>query len=328
MRKRQSFCGAWASWTDPLHDPGRDHHIPPMPETANPAETFSDQPLSFTIPARDVRGRAVRLDAALDEILAAHNYPAPITLLLAEALVLVTLMGSLLKDEQSQVTMQAQTESGTVKLLVCDFKDGALRGYVDFDRERLAALGANPSLFALFGKGFLAITFDMAGKGRYQGIVPLEGETLGEACQNYFIQSEQVPTLIRTAVQTHGASAEAAGMLLQHLPEGEEGRERLHVQLDHPEWEHVAILANTVRHEELLDESLSLEAIVWRLFHEEDEVRIAAGQAVFRGCRCTAEHYETVLSKFPEADRAEMRDDNGIITVDCAFCSRTFPIAA
>lgn len=299
-----------------------------MPTSDTASETFSDQPLSFTIPARDVRGRLVRLDDALDEILAAHDYPAPITLLLAEALVLVTLMGSLLKDEQSQVTMQAQTESGTVKLLVCDFKAGALRGYVDFDRERLDALGANPSLFALFGKGFLAITFDMAGKGRYQGIVPLEGETLGEACQSYFVQSEQVPTLICTAVRTHGRSACAGGVLLQHLPEGEEGRERLHVQLDHPEWEHAATLAGSIRHEELLDPALSLDALVWRLYHEEAEVRIAAGQAVFRGCRCSIEHYETVLRKFPEPDRAEMRDDDGIITVDCAFCSRTFPIAA
>ena len=299
-----------------------------MQQTADTSETFADKPLQFTIPARNARGRVVRLDAVLDEILAAHDYPAPIALLLAEALLLATLMGSLLKNDQSQITMQAQTEAGVVKLLVCDFKDGALRGYVDFDRERLGDLGANPSLFALFGKGYLAITFDMAGKGRYQGIVPLEGETLGEACQNYFTQSEQVPTLIRTAARVEPGSGMAGGFLLQHLAEGEEGRERLHVQLDHPEWEHAAIMAGSLRHEELLAEELSLDAIVWRLFHEEDEVRIAAGQDVFRGCRCSREHYETVLEQFPEADRADMRDADGIITVDCAFCSRKFMIPA
>lgn len=299
-----------------------------MQQTADTSETFADKPLQFTIPARNARGRVVRLDAVLDEILAAHDYPPPIALLLAEALLLATLMGSLLKNDQSQITMQAQTEAGVVKLLVCDFKDGALRGYVDFDRERLGDLGANPSLFALFGKGYLAITFDMAGKGRYQGIVPLEGETLGEACQNYFTQSEQVPTLIRTAVRVEPGSGIAGGFLLQHLAEGEEGRERLHVQLDHPEWEHAAIMAGSLRHEELLAEELSLDAIVWRLFHEEDEVRIAAGQDVFRGCRCSREHYETVLEQFPEADRADMRDADGIITVDCAFCSRKFMIPA
>lgn len=293
------------------------------------AETYSGQTLGFTIPSRDSRGRIVRLDRSLDEILAAHDYPAPITHLLAEALILTTLMGSLLKDDGSQVTMQAQTEAGAVNLLVCDYKGGELRGYVDFDHARLAELGANPSLFALFGKGYLAITFDVAkGRGRYQGIVPLEGETLAEACETYFFQSEQVPTLIRTAVRSNGGKCLAAGMLIQHLPDGEEGRERLHARLDHPEWEHVAVLGGSVKYDELLDPELSLEAIVWRLFHEEDEVRIERGLNVMRGCRCSVEHYRDVLAKFPEADRAEMRDDDGIILVDCAFCSRKFPIEA
>ncbi len=292
-------------------------------------ETFAGRTLKFTIPSRDARGRLVRLDSSLDEILSVHDYPAPITHLLAEALVLITLMGSLVKDDGSQVTMQAQTEAGAINLLVCDYKGGDLRGYVDFDEDRLAALGANPSLFALFGKGYLAITFDLAtGKGRYQGIVPLEGETLAEACESYFMQSEQVPTLIRTAIRSDGGNCTGAGMLLQHLPDGEEGRERLHARLDHPEWEHVAILGGSLKHEELLSSDLSLEAIVWRLFHEESEVLVEHGEQARKGCRCSIEHYRDVLSKFPEADRAEMRDDNGIISVDCAFCSRQFPIDA
>ena len=293
------------------------------------AETYSGRTLTFTIPSRDTRGRLVRLDDVLDKILSAHEYPPSITHLLAEALVLTTLMGSLLKDEGAQVTMQAQTREGAVSLLVCDYKEGALRGYVDFDAERLAQLGANPSLHALFGTGFLAITFDMsAGKGRYQGIVPLEGETLAEACETYFFQSEQVPTLIRTAVRTDQGRCLAAGMLIQHLPDGEEGRERLHARLDHPEWEHVSVMAASIKHAELLDPALSMEGIVWRLFHEEAEVRIERGDVVTRGCRCSLAHYQDVLTKFSEEDRAEMRDEDGLIRVDCAFCSRVFPIAA
>ena len=300
-----------------------------MSQTTPSAETYSGRPLGFTIPSRNTRGRLVRLDSALDAILSAHDYPAPITHLLAEALVLTALAGSLLKEEGAQVTMQAQTENGPVRLLVCDYREGALRGYADFDADRLAELGANPTLFGLFGKGHLAITFDLpSGKGRYQGIVPLEGDSLGEAFQTYFVQSEQVPTLIRTAVVAGEGGCRAAGVLVQHLPDGEEGRERLHARLDHPEWEHVAVLAGSIRHEELLDPELSLEALVWRLFHEEEEVRIVPGPAISRGCRCSAEHYEQVLARFPEEDRADMRDENGLILVDCAFCSKIFPIAA
>lgn len=291
------------------------------------AETYADRILGFTLPARHARGRVVRLDASLAQVLEAHDYPPAIKHLLAEALVLAALMGGLLKHDRAQLTMQAQTEGGIVELLVCDFRAGELRGYVKFDAERLAELGANPSLFALFGKGYLAITFDVPGdRGRYQGIVPLEGETLSQACEAYFIQSEQIPTLIRVAVHSSAAGCKAGGLLVQHLPNGEEGRERLHARFDHPEWEHVSILAGSLRHEELLDDALSMEAIVWRLFHEESEVRIEQGAGLERGCRCSVAHYEAVLSRFPEQERAEMRDEKGEILVDCAFCSRIFTI--
>ena len=299
------------------------------PEHIAEGETGYDRVLSFTIPARNARGRVVRLGPVLATILAAHDYPPPIKHLLAEALVLTALFGSLLKDDQGQLTMQAQTEAGIVDLLVCDYRGGELRGYVRHDGERLAALGANPSLYALFGQGYLAMTFDLATSGeRYQGIVPLEGASLAEACESYFAQSEQVPTLIRVAVRSDSQGCTGAGMLVQHLPDGEEGRTRLHVQHDHPEWEHVKALAGSLRHDELLDPDLSQESLVWRLFHDEPEIRVLPGTPLARGCRCSEAHYQAVLSRFPETDRAEMRDESGMIVVDCAFCSRLFAIPA
>ena len=297
-----------------------------MIEDAQPSTGF-DRLLHFTLPDRNARGRVVRLGPVLDKILSAHSYPAPIRQTLAEALVVTALLGSLLKDEDSQLTMQAQTQSGVIDLLVCDYRDGELRGYVRHDRARLDELGPNPSLFALFGEGYLAITFDLATSGqRYQGVVPLEGASLAEACQSYFVQSEQVPTLIRVATSNSPDGCIAGGMLLQHLPEGEEGRERLHVQFDHPEWEHVAVLGGSTRDTELVDGTLDLETLVWRLFHEEREVRTLGGAELSRGCRCTIEHYRDVLSRFAPEALDEMKDGAGLIMVDCAFCSRDFAI--
>ncbi|MBU6267587.1 MAG: Hsp33 family molecular chaperone HslO [Sphingomonadales bacterium] len=295
-----------------------------MPED----ETGFDRVLRFSIPARDVRGRSVRLGPVLGEILAAHPYPSGIRALLAEALVLTALMGTLLKDDDSQLTLQAQTEGGAIELLVCDYLNGDLRGYVRHDASRVDSLGPQPSLQALFGQGFLAVTFDLAVTGqRYQGIVPLEGASITEACRAYFERSEQIPTFLRVAVDVSGPTFSAGGLLLQHLPEGEEGRERLHVRLDHPEWEHVLALAGSTQVAELTDPGLSLENLVWRLFHEEPEIRVEPGIPLRRGCRCTVERYKSVLARFPEAERAEMRDADGMIRVDCEFCSRTFPIA-
>ena len=292
------------------------------------AETGFDRVLHFTLPDRNARGRVVRLGPVLDEILSAHAYPLPIKHLLAEALALAALLGSLLKEGAGQLTLQAQTEAGAVRLLACDYRGGELRGYVQHDANQVAALGPNPPLFALFGRGYLAITFDLAATGRrYQGIVPLEGGSLAEACEIYFAQSEQVPTLIRVGVRSGGGGCVAGGLLVQHLAEGEEGRERLHVRMDHPHWEHVAALAGSVRHEELVDPALGLESIVWRLFHEEREVRVEPGQPVSRGCRCSIAHYRELIARFPENDRTEMRNEAGVIVVDCAFCSKAVEIA-
>ncbi len=297
------------------------------------SETFTDRTLRFSIPSRHARGRMVRLNGVLNEILSAHKYPPAVERTLAEALVLAALLGASLKDVGGQLTMQAQTEAGPISLLVCDYKNGALRGYAQFDPVRIAMLGAQPSLFALFGKGYLAITFDRdAAEGqetgsRYQGIVPLEGQNLSEAAEHYFVQSEQIPTLIRVSVDHTDGRCIAGGALTQHLAEGEEGRERLHVKLDHPEWEHVAIMSGSIKAEELGDITLPLEEIVWRLFHEEPAVLVEVGDRLSKGCRCDPGHIRDVIARFPATERAEMADDNGTILVDCKFCSRNFPIS-
>jgi molecular chaperone Hsp33 len=294
----------------------------PTPSAAS--VTNLDEAIGFTLPHRHARGRLVRLGPVLHQILAAHEYPAPIARILSEALTLTALLGAMLKDAGGQLTMQAQTESGIIDLLVCDYRAGELRGYVRFDKDRLVGMPSLPSLEALFGKGYLAITFDqIATRERYQGIVPLEGASLAEAAQSFFAQSEQIPSLVRLAVDDTGHVA--GGLLLQHLPEGEEGRERLHTRLDHPEWEHVHALAHTIRGNELVDVDLPVEALLWRLFHEE-EVRVLAGVPLVRGCRCSAEHVRGIIGRFSEEERAEMANENGVISVDCEFCSRSFPI--
>lgn len=277
----------------------------------------------FMLPSLHGRGRLVRLGPVMQQILSSHDYPPAIARIVAEGLLLVALLGSLLKSEGSQLTMQAQTESGAVKLLVLDYIDGEVRGYAQFDEDKLALLPAQPSLFALFGKGYLAITFDQeTTKERYQGIVPLEGSCLADAVEHYFVQSEQISTLVKTGFSADGLQAGA--MLLQHLPEGEEGRERLHVRLDDPEWDHLRAHGQTIKAEELSDADLSLNDIVWRLFHEEPEIRVFEPVTLSKGCRCNPDRIRSVIAQFSHEERVGMANEKGAISVDCAFCSKVF----
>ena len=296
-------------------------------ETAPFAGAEIDRVMGFVIPARHARGRVARLGPVLDTILSAHGYPPAIEAVLAEALVLTALLGATLKDDAGQLTVQAQTSGGAIDLMVCDYKGGAMRGYLRHDPEALAALPDAPTIRDLFGEGYLAITFDQAVSGeRYQGIVPLEGACLAEAVESYFAQSEQIPSLARVAVGRDGEGRRVAGgLLVQHLPEGEEGRDRIHTRLDHPEWEGVRALAITIAGDELTDAHLPLETILWRLFNEE-EVRLLSETDLARGCRCSPEHVRDVIERFPAAERAEMAGDDGLIRIDCQFCSRVFAL--
>lgn len=295
----------------------------------------NDRVLGFTIPGRGARGRIVRMDGVLGEILSAHAYPDPIARLLAHTLALTALLGALFRPSDGQLTVQAKGKGGPVRLLVSDFQDGALRGYAsqDLDRRFVAADdGSSETLAWLFGEGYLVITLDQtASDERYQGIVELGGETLEGAAQGYFEHSEQLPTLVRLAV---GRKADggwsAGGLVLQHLPRGEVGAARLHVEGDDAirtsglaDWEHVQALAATVTDAELADCDLPLETLLWRLFNE-DEVRVFPAIELRKGCRCSIEHIRNVLGQFPEDERAEMRNAEGVIAVDCEFCSRQF----
>jgi len=312
------------NWTQPTHCfATASNYLSAMPET----QLKTDVALGVSIPTRNARGRIARLTSVVDTVLSSHRYPPVIERLMAEALVLTALFGSLLKEAEGQVTLQAQTEAGIIDLLVCDYLAGELRGYIRHDPERLADAGPSPSLFALFGKGYLAITFDHPVMNeRYQGIVPLEGDSLAQAAQSFFAQSEQIPSLVRLAAEKRDGRWIAGGLLFQHLPEGEEGRQRLHTRLDHPDWPHIAILAGSVKPEELTDPELPLDDLLWRLFHEEDEVRTLSAVQLTRGCRCDPAYVRSVIARFPPEEREAMIGDDGLIRVDCEFCSSSFAI--
>jgi molecular chaperone Hsp33 len=289
----------------------------------------SDRLLGFLIPARSARGRLVRLGPALAEILSAHPYAETPSRLLSEAIALVALMGAMLRPEEGQVTVQAQSgnggSGGPIRLLVADYLDGALRGYVAVDPDRRIA--PDSDLAQLFGDGRLVITLDQTVVSeRYQGIVALEGPSLGAAAEAYFRNSEQVPTLVRLAASRGpDGTMRAGGFIVQHLARAEESGPRLHLS-DSPDWDHVAALGRTLTDPELLDPDVPLEALLWRLFHQ-DEVRVLPEVRLSRGCRCSRDYIRSVLLRFPESERVEMRDADGEIRVDCEFCARQFRFA-
>ena len=82
--------------------------------------------IPFEVGGGAVRGRIVRLGAAIDDVLRPHEFSDSVSELLGEAATLTALMGASLKFD-GKLIFQAQGE-GVVKLLVADYvSDGAIR---------------------------------------------------------------------------------------------------------------------------------------------------------------------------------------------------------
>ena len=179
----------------------------------------------FQVGETAVRGRVVRLGGAIDEILSAHHFPQEISELLGEAACVVSMMGVALKFD-GKLILQAQGD-GPVSMVVADYTAGGdLRATANL-RGDVKGRGAA----ALLGKGHIAMTIDQgADMERYQGVTPIEGESLADAAVAYFAQSEQIPTVVKLAVGRISAPGRperwrAGGIMAQFMPgEGRQPR--------------------------------------------------------------------------------------------------------
>jgi molecular chaperone Hsp33 len=291
------------------------------------ASHADDIVLPFRIEGTSLSGRLIRLGAAVDRVLRAHNYPLPVSMLLGETVALAGLIGSALKFDGT-LTLQAQGDGPVSMLLANHRSPGQLRGYASFTQNHVALAKAIPSdLGLLLGSGHFALTIDPTDtKKRYQGIVPLEKNGLSACAIGYFTRSEQVPTLLRTAVGPHyqlqrkDKQWRSGGIMIQRM--AREGGKNTAARDEDNDWRRISRLLDTVEDHELLDPMLSPEQLLLRLFHD-DRVRVFSPQSLEFACSCSRERIKSVLLRFNRDSLREMLV-NGTISARCEFCNRGY----
>ncbi len=304
-----------------------------MTKTANDNITLGaseDMIQPFQLDISNFRGRAVRMDSVLNDIINAHKYPKPISYILAQFLTMTTMLGGMLKFD-GIFTVQASSK-GIIKTLVCDMTTttdtnsenaSALRGYAAFDTDAVKALSDGPkdwTITTLFGDGHLAFTIDQQMSDRYQGIVELTGDTLIDCVEHYFSQSEQIQTFAKMATHENDGQWISSAIMVQKLPEDQKIQ-----AVDRDDWRRTRALLNSCKDEELLDKELPINDLLYRLFHEEGVI-VFPPIPLSKKCRCSEDRVVNVLMSLSDEERAASFNKNGIIEMTCEFCSRQYDL--
>ncbi|USE36753.1 Hsp33 family molecular chaperone HslO [Endozoicomonas sp. SCSIO W0465] len=261
----------------------------------------------FIFENTDIRGEIVSLNNSYVDALAAHDYPEIVRRLLGELVASVVLLSTTLKFE-GLLTLQARGDGPLTLLMVECTDQKSFRAVAQF-RDDIS----EGDLQELLGKASLLITVDPVKGKRYQGIVPLEKETLAASLEDYFAQSVQLQTRLWLACdgQTCG------GLLLQALPASVELCEDIRTE----SWNRMTALAETVQNAELLD--LNHETLLLRLFHEET-VRIFAKEPVRFVCTCSHERSAKIISTLDRKEIESIVKEEGQVAMDCQFCNHQY----
>ena len=307
---------------------------------------WDDTVLPFPLDVSGIRGRVVRLDGVLDEVLRQHNYPPLIEALVAEMTLLTALMGQAIKLRW-KLSLQIRG-TGAARLIATDYygpqDDGSparVRAYASYDADRLD-LEADP--FSQIGSGYLAVMLDQGdGMVPYQGFTPIAGTSLSACAETYFAQSEQIPTRFalsfgRSTVPGETEHWRAGGVMLQHMPqhggvaaEGGSGEGGLLTHADilsgvaSEDWNRVNILLDTVEELELIGPTVAPTDLLVRLFHEEGP-RVFDAQPVRFGCSCSEDKVRNAMSIYSQKDISKMTTDAGVVTADCQFCGAHYEL--
>jgi molecular chaperone Hsp33 len=269
----------------------------------------SDTLVRFLLPAAGVRGVHVHLDATWHEILSHAVYPPAAAELLGEASAASALFTGHTKVD-GRLSIQLRSNTAMRTLFAECTAAGTLRGIV-----QLADGGGDAprDLTSLGGDALLAITIENPGLDprepqRYQSLVGLTASGLDEAFEDYFRQSEQLPTRLLLAAD----GERAAGLLLQKLP-GDEG--------DHDGWSRASALFETLGKQELLE--VAGNELLHRLFHEEAP-ELLGERALRFDCSCSRERVEGMLESLGEVEARAAAEPTGAIDVRCEFCGREY----
>nr|WP_315475466.1 Hsp33 family molecular chaperone HslO [uncultured Undibacterium sp.] len=280
---------------------------------------MKDNLQKFMFEHAGVRGELVELPNTWREILSHQTYPKAVQTILGELLAASALLSANLKFNGTMV-MQIHGD-GPVRLLVVEC-DAQLRLRATAKLAPDVEIADDASLSDLVhqnGQGRFVITLDpndkMPGQQAYQGIVPLDGESIATVIENYMMRSEQLDTKLWLAAD----GQVTRGLLLQKLPKI--GGTKSSVEDETEAWNRAIILGSTVKQQELLD--TDIDTLMNRLFWEET-LRVFDPLHPEFHCNCTREKVGNMLKMLGEEEIKSAIAELDKLDINCDFCGKHY----
>lgn len=211
----------------------------------------------------------------------------------------------------SRLMLEVRGDGPLLRVLAEADDEGNLRGIVGDGRVQVPDWpGGKLGVGRAVGKGYLRVLREYEGGRSYQSQVELVSGEIGEDVAYYLSQSEQTKSAVLLGVLGKPSGVVAAGgMVVEVLPGAPEGTiSRLE--------ENIAGIRG-VSH--LLEEGGAghvVEQVLAGFDREVKEVRPLRYR-----CRCNRERLRQHLVLLSEEDRDYLREEDGSIEADCAFCA-------
>ncbi len=273
----------------------------------------------FLFEDHSVRIETVRLGDAWTAAQAHHVYPPAVASLLGELVAASTLMAANLKFDGS-LLLQLQGD-GAVALMVVECRANlSIRATVKLRERPVPDDGTLQTLVNPGGTAKFIVVLDppkdTPGRQAYQGVVPLEGDSVAQALEQYMLRSEQLHTRIWLAADR----TYCAGVLLQRLPV-QGGIDSAQESAAQESWDRACHLAETLKHDELLETDQN--TLVHRLFWEETLLAFEPRPVTWK-CSCTHDRVADMLRMLGRAEVDDILQEQGKIDVACEFCGKPY----
>jgi hsp33 protein len=269
-----------------------------------------------------------------------HGLDAIATVNFGKLLTAAAMMGKDLKVEDGVVSVEISGDGAYGKMVATANMKGHVKGYVgNSSNAKLIDKDGNfvrdeKGRIKLIGDGIMQVRKDIGLKMPFSGMVALENQDIADIVASYFLQSEQIKSVVALGVKLNedGSVNRAGGYLIQLLPGAEDDF------IDKLEDKLRKIRSIT----ELLNGGFSLERIVELLyedisaFEENTDVdgnhkkkyienfEILEKSEIEYKCNCSKETFLKGLITLGKEQIDEILEEQGKIEVECHFCGKKY----